>query len=968
MPVPPIIAELVERFNLHRSEYMLSHYNETLLRRDFLDPFFTALGWDMQNERGYAAAYREVIHEESFKSTDGSRSPDYTFRIGAARKFFVEAKKPSVDITTNFDAAYQLRRYGWSATLPLSVLTNFKDFCVYDCRVPPEHGDRPGDHRVMRISCDQYVERWDEIYGIFARESILKGLFDRFADSKAPRRGTAQPDERFLAQINGWRKDLAKDIARLNNVGQAELNYAVGQTIDRLIFLRICEDRGTEKFGTLLEATKGSGIYGRLLDIFRKADAYYNSGLFYLKGQRHRIGHPDEITPSLKIGDNLLREIIKPLYEKNPYEFRFIPIEILGQVYEQFLGWVIQVEGHKADVIEKPEIKKAGGVVYTPDYVVKHIIERTVAPLCQGKTPKDVSRLRVLDPACGSGTFLLSAYDYLLQWHLDWYVKHEGPKKGRIYETQAGWRLTEAERRRILLTNIYGVDIDAQAVEVTKLSLLLKLLEGASKEALELQFRASHEPALPDLDGNIRAGNALIASDFYDIPGTAQLDIASRRRVNAFDWDREFETIMSSGGFDAVVGNPPYVLLQQDFKEPLQYEYFHKHYLAAFKVDLYHLFIERAIRLTKAGGYCSLITPSNYLTNNYMAGLRRFMVENGFLENVTVIDGRVFQRRSVDTAVFNAKKSQKRPQRIDLLRAKAAPGLPTLSTLTVRTANVLASEEVLFTGGNDDATALWGRLSKACNVVSSIAYVNFGKQLRDREEFPEDVIKLGAIEDMPDGYAPCYTGEDVSRYAIKWSGLACRTDRAAKRGGCWDASRQDQINKLLTRQIGFWPEFGIDVNGFQCLNTAFMVNVKSPDIDPFLLMGILNSKVLRAFWLDKYYDRRRTFPKIKGTYIEKLPVPKSLSDPTGEISSIYDDLRSQVGAAIDLRRQIGEANPREIEFLRRECDGVDRAIDALVCRLYNLSDEEIAIVDRIVEQHLSVESAFKKGDTVEASA
>src|SRR5579872_109144 len=964
MTAPPIIVALVERFSHHQSEYMLPHYNEALLRRDFLDPFFGALGWDMENKRGYAEAYREVIHEESLKIEDSSRSPDYTFRIGVTRKFFVEAKKPSVDIVTAFEPAYQLRRYGWSATLALSVLTTFRDFCVYDCRVPPEEADRPSDHRVLKIHFEEYVDRWEEIYAIFARESILKGAFDKFASSKTPPRGTIPPDARFLEQINGWRKALAKNLAQSNDLSQAHLNYAVGQTIDRIVFLRICEDRGTEKFGTLFEAAQGSGIYAKLIEIFRKADRYYNSGLFYLSKQRGRSGEPDELTPKLNINDYVLRNILKPLYEKNPYEFRFVPIEILGQVYEQFLGCVIQVHDHHADVVEKPEVKKAGGIVYTPSYIVDFIVNRTIAALCKGKTPADVAKLRILDPACGSGTFLIGAYNYLLDWHLEWYVSHEDPKKGHIYETRTGWRLSEAERRRILLTNIYGVDIDAQAVEVTKLSLMLKLLEGASKDALEIQFKETHEPVLPNLDGNIRAGNSLIASDFYKLDGTAGLAIEQRKRINAFDWDREFRETMTNGGFDAVIGNPPYVLLQREFKDPLQYVYFHKHYFAAFKVDLYHLFIEKVVRLTRSGGFASLITPSNYLTNNYLVKLRRYMIQKGKLQNLTVIDGKVFQHRSVDTAIFVARKVEKQPGTLQLVRSRALPGLPQLSTTPLRTSQVLSSPEVLFTGGNRGATSLWRRLDRSCIALGAKAYVNFGKQLRDRTQYPNDVLEVTNLSDVPANYVPCYTGNDVERYSVRWSGLACLNDTTAQRGGCWNPARQDQLNKLLTRQIGFWPEYALDDRGYQCLNTVFMINPKSTDIDMYCLLAALNSKLLRAHWLDKYYDRRRTFPKIKGTYIKKLPIPTSLFDPKEENGALGNDLRQEAHRAIELRERLHNASPSESSFLNRECEVVDRRIDTLVYRLYGLTNDEIAVVNKIADDHSTLEAAFRAASNI----
>ncbi len=252
------------------------------MRREFIDPFFEALGWDVANKQGYAEAYKDVVHEETLKVGGGTKAPDYGFRIGGARKFFVEAKKPSVDIKEDVHPAYQLRRYAWSAKLPLSVLTDFEEFAVYDCRVQPHKSDKSSTARVMYVTFDQYGQRWDEIADVFSREAILRGSFDKYAEGTASKRGTAEVDRAFLAEIERWRDLLARSIA-LRNAGlsQRELNFAVQQTIDRIIFLRICEDRGIEPYGTLLSLINGAQVYDRLLLRFRHADARYNSGLFY---------------------------------------------------------------------------------------------------------------------------------------------------------------------------------------------------------------------------------------------------------------------------------------------------------------------------------------------------------------------------------------------------------------------------------------------------------------------------------------------------------------------------------------------------------------------------------------------------------------------------------------------------------------------------------------------------------------
>src|SRR5260370_619080 len=357
MPAAQIILDLVAKFELHKDSYQSSGYNETQMRREFLDPLLECLGWDVQNKAGVAEAYKDVIHEDAIKIGGFTRAPDYCLRIGGTRKCFVEAKKPAKRIKEDADSAFQLRRYAWSAKLPLSILTDFQEFAVYDCRVKPSPRDKASVGRVMYFTHDQYAEKWDEIAGVFSRDAVLRGAFDKFADAKRPRRGTATVDEAFLKEIDHWREKLAKNIAVRNrrlNVG--EINTAVQRIIDRIIFLRICEDRAIESYGPLQALENGRNVYARLFELFEQADDRYNSGLFHFKEESGRVEEVDRLTPGLKIDDDVVKEIVRDLYyPHSPYEFSVLPADILGQVYEQFLGKIIRLTvGHHVRVEEKP--------------------------------------------------------------------------------------------------------------------------------------------------------------------------------------------------------------------------------------------------------------------------------------------------------------------------------------------------------------------------------------------------------------------------------------------------------------------------------------------------------------------------------------------------------------------------------------------------------------------------------------
>ena len=571
MAAPDSIRQLVERFEQHRDAYRAGKYNETQLRREFLDPFFEALGWDVFNKLGYSEENKHVIHEDSLEIEGAKKAPDYAFKVGKERKFFVEAKKPSVRIETNPEVAFQLKRYVWSAKLPLGILTDFEEFAIYECRSKPKVSDSVKTGRVMLLSYTDYIEKWDEIVSIFSHDAVMTGGFDKFANSAVKKKGTAEVDSAFLAEIEGWRETLAKNIALRNKEkihSEADLNYAVQMTIDRMIFLRICEDRGYESEFQLQELAKRENVYAELKKLFAKADIKYNSGLFHFKEEKGR-GRADTFTTGLEIDDKVLKDILKDLYYPAPYVFALIPADILGQIYEQFLGKVIRLTASgNAKVEEKPEVRKAGGVYYTPTFIVDTIVKNTLGKLVNsnlvignlgiGMTTKEVAKLRIVDPACGSGTFLLGAYQYLLDWHLNWYLENDFEKwsKGKnavLVQSKEGWKLSVEKKKEILLNNIYGVDIDPQAVEVTKLSLLLKVIEDPG------QLSYLDERILPDLGRNIQCGNSLIGSDYFE--GQLMVNGEERARVNAFDWKAAFPEVFAQGGFDAVVGNPPYRML-----------------------------------------------------------------------------------------------------------------------------------------------------------------------------------------------------------------------------------------------------------------------------------------------------------------------------------------------------------------------------------------------------------------------
>ena len=305
-----IIAGLIERFEEQKHSYKRSEYNETLVRRDFIDPFFKALGWDIDNSQGYAEAYREVIHEDRVKIGAATKAPDYSFRLpGGKRLFFVEAKKPSVVVKSEILPAYQVRRYAWSAKLPVSILTDFEEFAVYDCNKKPKLDDKASAGRIKYFTYTDYLKEFDFLWDSFSKERVLKGSFDKFIAGNASKKGTTTVDKDFLHSLDEWRMQLAQNMALRNPAfNEDDLNYAVQQTLDRIIFLRIAEDRGVEEYGklkTIFSSTKGSAegaFYNNLFSFFKEADDKYNSGLFDFK--------KDKLSAGLQVDNKVLKQIL----------------------------------------------------------------------------------------------------------------------------------------------------------------------------------------------------------------------------------------------------------------------------------------------------------------------------------------------------------------------------------------------------------------------------------------------------------------------------------------------------------------------------------------------------------------------------------------------------------------------------------------------------------------------------------
>ncbi|HQJ41643.1 MAG TPA: TaqI-like C-terminal specificity domain-containing protein [Candidatus Aminicenantes bacterium] len=756
----------------------------------------------------------------------------------------------------------------------------------------------------------------------------------------------------------------------------------------------------------MLKLCERTEIYAHFVRVLcRKADDKYNSGLFHFEREPGVAEAPDRLTPCLKIDDKAIKPILQSLYFEygSPYQFGVMPVEILGTVYERFLGKVIRLtEGHQAKIEEKPEVRKAGGVYYTPAYIVDYIVKNTVGKKIEDKSPaqlaggKNGPPLRVLDMACGSGSFLLGAYQRLLDHCLTWYQGHkpESHKKAVYQDSRKGdWRLTIEEKKRILTTHVFGVDIDPQAVEVTKLSLLLKVLEGETDQTFGDQMKLFQTRALPNLSNNIKCGNSLIGPDYFS--GRLIPDPEELKRVNPFDWNAGFPEAMKAGGFDCVIGNPPYV--RQEILGPRFKEYAQNAYASyAGTADLYTYFIEKSHLLLKKGGSFGMICSNKFMRANYGNALRSFISKHTTIEQIIDFgELPVFEGAATFPAIFLTTNLEPDRQKFIYAPIKRLD----FQSLEKEVKEIgIALDERSLAGDN------W-TLAKAEEIEVFEKIKKMGIPLGD---YVKGKIYRGILTGLNEAFVidkatrdrliredkksaelikPFVVGDDIRKYRINFKNrYLIFTRRGTKitdypaiekyllqfkdrlmpkpkgwKGKEWNGRKpgsykwyeiQDTVEyfKELDKTKIIWPEiakesrFSIDNECLYLNKTCFF----SPNTDIYLL-GVLNSKLI-WYYLKKICSVLGDAEKggrllQQKIYLETVPIiEKEKMDSSQQ--KIIEEIKSSVRSIISINKHLLELkSDTQKSILQRQIEATDREIDQLVYELYGLTEEEIKIVE-----------------------
>lgn len=625
------LKELINRFKVNYEFYNNSKYNESECRLEFIDEFLKDFGWDVQNSNGKSPNLKEVV-VGSYEQELGK--PDYTMTFNGISTFFVEAKKPAVNILDNSDCSFQTRRYGWSAKHRISILTNFKELLIYDCSDMPKSNDPTSKNLIAKYNYLEYFDKYDEIYELISKEIVYNGKFEEKFKSFSAIGQTI--DEMFLKQINDWRVQLGQELFNIKGGNIEDINIEIQEFINEIVFLRICEDRNLPLYKTLQKSISIDSMLQKELEkIIEIADKRYNSGIFK---ERNIINELDK---------NILKNIITDLYYPNsPYDFTVISSNILGEIYEVFISETLIVKNNEVILQAKKEnLNRA--IVTTPYDVVKFMVSKSLEKFTNKKSPEEIKKLRIADIACGSGIFLTEVLDYLINYCQDWYEKNK--KYDNLEETYTNtYKLTYKEKKEILTNCLYGVDIDYQAVEVAKFSLLLKVLENETEETV-----INEKPVLPSLDSNIVNGNSLIDLEMIEDATTDEL-------INIRPFS--FNDINGGNKFDLIIGNPPYVKTEdmiklQDKKEVQAYK--SKYYVAYKQFDKYFLFIQRAVDLVKDDGTVCYIVPNKFINNVAGEKIRELISENKYLKMFIDFNyQQVFKDKTIYSSIILLNKSK----------------------------------------------------------------------------------------------------------------------------------------------------------------------------------------------------------------------------------------------------------------------------------------------------------------------
>ncbi len=914
------IRYLVEKYRKIINENRINKYTEEDTKAEFIEPLFSALGWDTKN----TLSNDEVTREEKISK----ERVDYSFRINGIPKFFLEAKSLKANLD-NPEFSEQAITYSWNKGCTWAVLTDFEAIKIFNCEWQTNNFDYSKNH-LKTIQFNEYIDRFDELL-LLSRESFANGLLDKEAEKWGKKTRKSSVDEQLLLDFTNFREILSQDITRLNKdkiLNDEEIDESIQRILDRLIFIRNCEDRQMEEIQLLpiLRTSKSKDdISKELRKIFRYYDRHYNSKIF-----------TDHLCDNIKISNEVLRSVIDNLYytkdKSISYDFSVIESDVLGKIYEQYLSHVLKIISKKSKLVNNPEVRREHGIYYTPNYVVDYILKQTLQPFLEDKKNK-INKLHLLDPACGSGSFLIKAFDLLNR-----YRKERDKEYSQVQLDPNVSSGTYSKKLQIIENNIFGVDIDKQAIEVSQLNLLLKVAEKGQR--------------LPLLQQNIKRGNSLVDDDKLDV-------------IFGFDWNHNFNEIMGDGGFDIIVGNPPYEVLLKSKTNALFLDYIKNKYTnpyllenknksgywsSEYNPNLFALFLEKSLNLLKEGGYLGFIIQNSLFSNIYFKNIRKLILDQCVIREIVDFRFDVFEDVVVDSTIIILKKEKSKKQR-DKNKVRVYLNVTKIEDL-YNSKKLQTFEQSFFDKKKTDYRfsiylepeifKIIAKMDEVKERMEKYIFINRGIGLGGGDE-PH---KLSIIKDSKTdpNDKQVYIGKDVSRYTTQWTGKWARIDGSTTIGGTRNPLVYETKEKILLpriRNLKYKQRIlaGLDTRGFWALDNYNIIRIKDQNLSIKYLLGVLNSKLINFYFRNVYVD-----VNIKGDFLEKVPIIVK-NDQTELIKLVEEMLSLQKRL-----KQIEKKKTDEVELIISKIKQCDKIIDDAVFSYYNISSKEKEIIENNMKE------------------
>ncbi len=979
------IESLVDHYGREKSKIHSSgETNEAQIEDKYIKPLFAYLNWNIHNE-GLPIGREEFIVQYKHRSTKRKTRPDYLLRLydeqmkKSKKLLFIEAKHPTIDLKNNLSAIRQAYQYAHSTLnysekpenrVRLALLTDFEEFRLFDCIDPnPMRKNVVAQFNKNIVNpfewtCANYVTDFNILWDVFERNNVQKGSLNSLKlshDDLIKNRQT--PDIQFLNDLQSWRLAIARNLFKHDaDISEELLTAATQLILNRLIFIKALSDKDIEpdllaEILAKVSVDKKINLFAECETLFEKLDVTYNGSIF-----RHR---PE--LDNIEIDNDVLKSIIEALKPENSiYNLAAMPVEIIGNTYESFLAMVIKRKGRGLTLEEKPGVRKGQGVYYTPRNIVDYIVDKTLGPkLALAKNPSEIESLKIIDIACGSGSFLIAAFEKLLDYYKDYFLKQalinlkkgnnlvneqykDGVRISFTDETKKSMiiRLTAKLKQEILKNNIFGVDIDNQAVEVARFSLSLKCIEDTEREEILEDYGFFHTAVLPDLKSNIRCGNSIedpkiskvIRDQFQKLTGFEQDDYdRTMERINPFDWEYNFKDIFRTGKFDVIIGNPPWVSLSGKFRndvlseEEINFliEKYAKYNRNTYMPNLYEFFISQGIELLKEDGVFSLIVPDRFGFNNQFKDFRKNILENLTIKELAYKAD--FPGVTADTLIFVVLNTKNETYDI-------SAGEFERNMISKTKAEYLDSEGCIFSY----------ETSKEVSAVLKKLYQN--PKLVQIKEIMELTSGFGGKSSLlttkktSSKQREVLKGENIRRYKITGS-FYFEFTRDNITGRTTDQSKLGAVPKILMPKTGYPLYAAFDDSGRFPEQSAYFFFNNTSSYDYRFILVLLNSSLFSFIYWNKLVTNKDSTPQLKKDQLEQFLVPKlDLTNP--EDIQIHQKL---VENAIELERLTAKRHePNLIEKQQNAYDAQIANLEAenenLVNGLYQMTQADSEVI------------------------